>query len=337
MMKTKHKNIPIFIPHLGCPNDCAFCNQRRISGRTSFDPEGVSREIGEALPTLPRGCQAEIAFFGGSFTGIDRGLMLRLLETAEGYVRRGQVAGIRLSTRPDYVDREILSILKRYTVTAVELGLQSLDDGVLAACRRGHTGEQAEEACRLVKEAGLSLVGQMMTGLPEATGESEVRTAERICDLGADGARIYPTVVLRDTALHGMMEEGRYRPLSGEEAIGRAADVLAVFRRRGVPVLRIGLQSSEGLDADHAVAGYHPAMGELVEGELLYRRMASLLQAMPETAGKPVTFRIARGALSSAIGQKGRNRKRLCEAFGLAGVRFEESDAVVAGEAVPVE
>jgi histone acetyltransferase (RNA polymerase elongator complex component) len=326
MMKTKHKNIPIFIPHLGCPNDCAFCNQRRISGRTSFDPSMVEREIDEALATLLQGCQAEIAFFGGSFTGIDRGLMVRLLDMAEGYVADGRVDGIRLSTRPDYIDGEILSVLKRYTVKTVELGLQSLDDHVLVACRRGHTAKQAEEACRMVKAAGFSLVGQMMTGLPAATGGSEVMTAQRICALGADGARIYPTVVLRDTELHEMLLDGRYQPPSEEESVARAADVLEVFLRHNVPVLRIGLQASEGMTEEHAVAGYHPAMGELVEGEIYYRRMAEILETLPETAGKRVTFRIPRGALSCAIGQKGRNRKRLCEAFGLAGVRFDEGN-----------
>ncbi len=323
-MKLKHVNIPIFIPHLGCPNDCAFCNQRSISGRASFCPETVPHEIEAALATIPEGTEAEIAFFGGSFTGLDRGLMIYLLEVAEGYVKAGRVSSIRFSTRPDYVSEEILSLIRNYRVKTVELGLQSLDDGVLAACRRGHTARQAEEACRMVKEAGLDLIGQMMTGLPEATRESEVMTAEKICDLGADGARIYPTVVLKDTALHRMLLDGRYAPPSEEEAVVRAADAFEVFLRRGVPVLRIGLQASEGMTEGNAVLGYHPAMGELVEGEIYYRRMAEALSALPETEGRSVTFAIPRGALSRAIGQKGRNRRRLCERFGLEGVRFTE-------------
>ena len=328
MMKTKHKNIPIFIPHLGCPNDCAFCNQHRISGRTSFDPSMVEREIEEALATMPMGTEAEIAFFGGSFTGLDRGLMTYLLDVAENYVRAGKVSSVRLSTRPDYISDEILTLIRNYRVKTVELGLQSLDDAVLTACRRGHTAKQAEEACRMVKEAGFSLVGQMMTGLPAATGESEVMTAERICALGADGARIYPTVVLKDTALYEMLLDGRYCPPSEEEAITRAADALEVFLRHGVPVLRIGLQASEGMTKEHAVAGYHPAMGELVEGEIYYRCMAEALSALPETEGREVTFSIPCGSLSRAIGQKGRNRRRLCERFGLAGVKFEEGDGI---------
>ena len=328
MMKTKHKNIPIFIPHLGCPNDCAFCNQRRISGRTSFDPGRVEYEIETALATIPSNHFAEIAFFGGSFTGLDRDLMLRLLTIAEGYVRMGRVASIRLSTRPDYISTEILSLLSQYTVKTVELGLQSLDDRVLTACRRGHTAAQAETACRMVKEAGFELVGQMMTGLPEATGESEVMTAERICALGADGARIYPTVVLRDTALHEMLADGRYRPLSETEAVSRAADALTVFLRHGVPVFRIGLQSSEGMSREHAVCGYHPAMGDLVKGEIYYRRMAELLGEHREANNLRPSIAIPRGELSCVIGQKGANRRRLCERFGLAGVRFIEKDDV---------
>ena len=132
----RHVNIPVFIPHLGCPNDCIFCNQRSISGKRSFDEGAVKDGIEAALATVPD-CEAEIAFFGGSFTGIDRGLMIRLLDTAENFVRDGRVTGIRLSTRPDYISREILDILSRYTVKTVELGIQSMDDNVLSAAKRG--------------------------------------------------------------------------------------------------------------------------------------------------------------------------------------------------------
>ncbi|MBQ4065834.1 MAG: radical SAM protein [Clostridia bacterium] len=253
--------------------------------------------------------------------------MTYLLDVAEGYVEAGRVSSIRFSTRPDYIDEEIISLLRNYRVKTIELGLQSLDDRVLTACRRGHTAEQARIACRMVKEAGLSLIGQMMTGLPEATGDSEIMTAERICALGADGARIYPTVVLKGTALHDMLLDGRYTPPTEEEAIMRAADVYEVFLRHGVPVLRVGLHASEGMEREHAVFGYHPAMGELVEGEIYYRRMTEALSVMPEAVGKRVEFRIPRGDLSRAIGQKGRNRTRLCERFGLTGVQFAETDA----------
>ena len=212
-MKTnvRHINIPVFIPHLGCPNMCVFCNQRTISGTQEFHRESVKTIIDNALSTIPDGTDTEIAFFGGSFTGIDRDLMIYLLDTAEEYVRAGRVGGIRLSTRPDYISDEILDILGRYAVHDIELGIQSMDDRVLAACRRGHTAAQSEYACRAVKSRGFRLVGQMMTGLPGADAQSELQTARAICRLGADGARIYPTVVFRGTELCDMAQsEGHY-------------------------------------------------------------------------------------------------------------------------------
>ena len=178
-MKT-HRNIPIFIPHLGCPNQCVFCNQRSISGCECFDPSTVSKQIEDALSTIPHGVSAEIAFFGGSFTGIERRLMVELLEIAQHYVRQGSVESIRLSTRPDYINEEILEILSRYTVRHIELGLQSTRDTVLNETQRGHTAEQAEKACRAVVTAGFSLTGQMMIGLPGSTETDERKTAEDI-------------------------------------------------------------------------------------------------------------------------------------------------------------
>lgn len=316
-------NIPIFIPHLGCPNDCAFCNQRSISGRTAFDISSVKNEIDAALSTASD-CKAEIAFFGGSFTGIDRGLMTELLDIAEEYVKKGSVTAIRLSTRPDYISREILDILKKYSVRTVELGIQSMDDKVLEASRRGHTASDTVKACNLIREYGFSLVGQMMIGLPASTGESEKNTARAICEMGAEAARIYPIVILKNTALVGMTERGEYRPLSEDELVTRSADVLEIFMENGVSTLRIGLHSGEGLTSgeDIACGYYHPAMGELVEGEVCYRRIRDLLRTVPEKAS--VTVLVPRGGLSKAIGQKGRNRERLKAEFGTLGLAFSE-------------
>ena len=212
-----HKNIPIFIPHMGCPNQCVFCNQNSISGCEGFDESRVDQTIREAIATLPEGAMAEIAFFGGSFTGIDRNLMIRLLDTAGKYVREGAVSSIRLSTRPDYISEEILDMLSRYSVKTIELGLQSMNEEVLAASKRGHTVLTAREACRAIKARGFSLVGQMMIGLPASSEERELETAREIAELGADAARIYPTVVLRSTPLCDMMErELEEIPFDGE-------------------------------------------------------------------------------------------------------------------------
>ena len=184
----RHINIPIFVPHLGCPHTCVFCNQRSISGHLDFDPVTVRDEIENALSTLGER-DAEIAFFGGSFTGIDRSLMLYLLGVAKEYIDSGKVSGIRLSTRPDYIDREILDILRDHGVTAVELGLQSMSDRVLSSCSRGHDSSTAERACALVCEYGFELVGQMMIGLPQSSAEDEIYTAEKLCEMGVMAAR----------------------------------------------------------------------------------------------------------------------------------------------------
>ena len=307
-----HRNIPIFIPHLGCPNQCVFCNQRSISGCQSFREETVREQIESALATIPVSCETEIAFFGGSFTGIDRDLMIRLLETAEEYVSAGSVASIRLSTRPDYISPEILNILSRYSVRVIELGLQSMDDTVLLSCRRGHTAEQARTACRMVRDAGFELVGQMMIGLPASTPESEVRTAEEICNMGATAVRIYPTVVFYDTPLCEMVADGSYMPLSVEDAVRRGAEVLRIFTQRNVPCIRIGLCASEDLvNPDRVMAGAnHPALGELVWNEYYYREITDALRDA-DLLGREVTLYVPEREISKIVGQRRCNIKRL--------------------------
>lgn len=308
-MKTAHANIPIFIPHLGCPNCCVFCDQRTISGRREFELGDARRQIEEALTQLRASRrEVEIAFFGGSFTGIDRSLMLSLLDLAQSYVGDG-VCGIRMSTRPDYIDDEIVAILKGYTVAAVELGIQTMSPRVLEASRRGHSVEDTRRAVRLLCDAGFSVVGQMMIGLPESTREDELQTAREICALGCSAARIYPTVVLCGTQLEEMREHGTYSPLSVDEAVSRSTDVLEIFETAGVDCLRIGLCDSELLhSSEHYSAGpAHPAMGELVRGELWRRRISSALKER-SCSRERIVIEVPRGALSAAIGQKRINR-----------------------------
>lgn len=317
---SRHLNVPIFIPHLGCPHTCVFCNQRSISGKQSFDEQSVSAQITQALSTTTEQDTAEIAFFGGSFTGIDRALMIRLLDLAQGFVQstvpgRARVRGIRLSTRPDYISDEIIAILSRYSVRTVELGLQSLDDGVLEATERGHDAACAERACRMLLQAGFEVVGQVMIGLPHSTEQSELETAKRICALGVRQARIYPTVVFSGTKLCEMMQTGHYVPLTADEAVARCAGVLGVFEQSGVRVIRIGLCASENLtDPACAVAGAnHPALGELVRSERYYQKLRVLLSG----ARAPVqTVYIPARELSMAIGQHRQNLLRLQEEFG---------------------
>ena len=317
---SRHLNIPIFIPHLGCPNACVFCNQRTISGAGHFDPAEVDGQIAEALATTTEADTAEIAFFGGSFTGIDRALMRYLLDVAERYVQnptegKARVQGIRMSTRPDYISDEIIEILSHYSVRTVELGVQSMDDAVLSASGRGHDAACAERACRMLLDAGYEVVGQTMIGLPGSTVQSEIDTAERLCRIGVQGARIYPTVVFADTALCDMMQDGRYEPLSLDEAVERSAEVLRIFEEYGVRVIRIGLCASDNLsDPALAVGGAnHPALGELVRSHLYYQNLRKLLSG----ALSPVQqVYIPARELSVAIGQHKQNLLRLQAEFG---------------------
>ena len=324
----RHINIPVFIPHLGCPNQCVFCNQRSISGVREFYPETVASEIERALSTVSPEDEAEIAFFGGSFTGIDKDLMISLLEIAGGYVKAGRVKSIRCSTRPDYINEEIIAVLKRYGVNTVELGLQSSCDRVLELSKRGHNFEAERKACRLIVENGIKLIGQMMIGLPGSDLRSELETAEFIVRSGAVGARIYPTVVFRDTELCSMTEMGEYTPLTLDEAVSRSAAVLEVFISGGVEVIRIGLQASENLsDPECFFAGpNHAALGELVIGEVYYNKILKALSDMNLSGDENITVRVSHGALSKAIGQNGKNKLRLKERY--KNIRFGEAEGI---------
>ena len=335
-MKSKtHRNIPIFIPHMGCPNQCVFCNQRSISGKQKFERESVKIEIDAALSTIPADAEVEIAYFGGSFTGIDRELMIYLLDIAKEYVdqrREGcaRVCGIRMSTRPDYINGDIMEILSRYPIRTVELGLQSMSDKVLALSKRGHTASDAEKACALIKNAGYSLIGQMMIGLPGSTPDDELYTARKICDMGADGARIYPTVVFYETELADMAKIGEYSMLSVAEAVDRSKDVLKIFNERGVECIRIGLCASDNLLDESLVMGgaNHPSLGELVMGEEYFERMcleADRLIKNAEGQGA-ICFCVPRGELSRAIGQKGKNKKRLEGRYEPYKIEIKEKD-----------
>lgn len=311
----KHANIPIFVPHVGCPNDCVFCNQRTISGKTDFDPEGVKKEIEEALETLSS-LVPQIAFFGGSFTGIERGLMIRLLEIANEYIADGRVSSVRLSTRPDYIDDEILDILEKYNVKNIELGIQSMNDRVLTLNRRGHNAETSRCAMEKVVSRGFELTGQMMTGMFGSTSEDEIFCAEEISRY-ASSARIYPTVTFKKTALAELYQGGLYKPPTLEETIERGARVWQVFEKHGVEVIRIGLHSSEGLRSDEVLAGeYHDAIGEMILARVRLDEMREMIKSTPSTEGK-ITLYVPKNLLSQYLGQKKTNLAILEKETGL--------------------
>lgn len=296
---------------MGCPNMCSFCNQRSISTTQSAPSSEQVRLIlekafAEIAPS--RLGNVEIAFFGGSFTAIDRGYMTSLLEAAYPFVKSGQAVGVRVSTRPDCIDGEVLDILKRYGVTAVELGAQSMDGEVLAANNRGHTAEDVCRASVLIKEQGFELGLQMMTGLYRSTPEKDIETARRIIALSPATVRIYPTVILKGTRLGDLFESGEYTPYAFDTAAEICADMLEMFEKNGIRVIKLGLHASETVEADMLGGFYHPAFREICEG-ILFRRE---IEKQTET-GKSYTVCTAPNAVSKAAGQKKCNIKYFSE------------------------
>ena len=323
----KHANIPVFVPHLGCPNDCVFCNQRKITGQDSFSIDDARRSIEETVASLGESSKnAEIAFFGGSFTGIDRDLMISLLDMAKEFCDKGQAFGIRMSTRPDYIDGEILSILSEYPVKTIELGIQSLSDKVLSASKRGHLASDSIRAMKAVKDANFALIGQMMVGLPFSTLDDEIATLSGICDLGADGVRIYPTAVFASTELCEMMKDKRYSPLSIEEAVSRTAELLCIAHDRNMPVIRVGLCETDSLHSESGiVAGaFHPALGEMCMSEFFFKLFTRELDIYGSLAEKKALIRVAKNMLSKAIGQKRINVIKLKEKYLLSEIKIHE-------------
>ncbi len=303
-MSAKHANISIFVSHMGCPNQCSFCNQRYIAGTAQVpNADSVKRAVEESgIGDKLTFDNAEIAFFGGSFTAIDRSLMIELLEAAHRYVLNGRVRGIRISTRPDAIDSEVLSILKKYGVTAIELGAQSMDDEVLLFNKRGHTAEDVRKASRLIKQNGFELGLQMMTGLPKSDNEKDIKTAEEFIKLKPDTVRIYPTIVLENTDLCGMVKRGEYSPQSIEEAVLLCATLLCMFKAENIKVIRLGLHT---ISEEHYVAGpWHPAFSEMVYSEIYLNNALKTFAKMP--FGEYNVY-VPSGDISKMIGQKRKN------------------------------
>ena len=312
--------IPIFIPHLGCPNDCIFCNQQRIASPRVPNARDVRDTIEQALVYAVK---PQISFYGGSFTCIDAKLQEEYLSAAFEYVRDGRADSLRVSTRPDAIDGEVLSRLRDYGVRTVELGAQSMDDRVLAVARRGHTAEDVRCSSRVIKDAGFELVLQIMPGLPGADEESDMQTAREIAALKPDAVRVYPVCVIKDTALCDMYERGEYLPLTPETAAERCADIWDVFNGAGIPVIRMGLNPTEELSGGAAVAGaYHPAMGQLVRSARLYKMAAERLDGLGEFENAVIW--VQKGRLSDMRGQKNANIAKLSARYPNAKIEIKE-------------
>lgn len=304
----KHSNVAIFVPHNGCPHCCSFCNQVKITGQqkqpTADDVINAASVAMKSKRYNPQ--QSEIAFFGGSFTAIDHSYMVMLLSAAYKYVKNGSFAGIRISTRPDYIDNEILEILKSYGVTAIELGAQSMCDDVLTANMRGHTAKDVANASKLIKEYGFSLGLQMMTGLYKSSIEKDIYTAEQICSLSPDTVRIYPTIIMADTVLADYYKNGDYNTYSLEETVELCAKLLQMFNKQGIRVIRLGLHSTEDISKGMVAGPWHPSLGELCAARVFRNSIDDYIKANTLPAGC-YTVSVNSRDISKMLGQKHSN------------------------------
>lgn len=314
--------IPIFVPHLGCPNDCTFCNQKKISGQTKMvTADDVKRTIEYYLENF-KSCDTyvEVAFFGGSFTGIDKEKQEELLKAAHQFILDNKVDSIRLSTRPDYINKEELLLLKKYGVKTIELGVQSSNDNVLNACKRGHTFENVKKASNLIKRFGFVLGHQMMVGLPTSTRADEIKTAQDLIRLRPKIVRIYPVLVINGTQLHNQYIDKKYTPLSVEQAVDISKELLVLFNKKHINVIRIGLQNTNEItyssdENSQVIAGpFHPAFRQLVESDLWLDKLISVVKKMKSTV-KKVTIKVNCHDINNVVGHKKCNIKKIKDLY----------------------
>lgn len=310
--------IPIFVPHLGCPHQCTFCNQKEISGQTK---QVTANDVKETIEYYLKNFKddskyVEVAFYGGSFTAIDEGKQNELLEAANEFIKQGRVNSIRLSTRPDYIDKSILKRLKKYNVKTIELGVQSANDYILAKCQRGHTFEDVKKASKLIRLYGFTLGHQMMIGLPESTKLDEINTAKALIKLKPKIVRIYPVLVIKNTPLAKEYEQGEYIPLTVEQAVDRAKDIMQLFNNAKIEVIRIGLQNTEEItdpseESSQVIAGpYHPAFRQLVESGMWYDEIVQKIKKF-NIKVMQVTIKANPENINNIIGHKKENVLKL--------------------------
>ena len=314
--------IPIFVPHLGCPNDCIFCNQKSISGQKSNMTKEKAKEIIENyLESIDKeNAQIEIAFFGGSFTAIEEERQEELLQVASEFVKSGQVESIRVSTRPDAIDKNILKRLKKYKVKTIELGVQSSNNYILKRINRGHTFEDVKKAAKLIRWNGFRLGVQMMVGLPESTTIDEINTAKDLIKLKPKMVRIYPVLVIKNTPLEKELEKGIYKPLTVVQAVEVCKEIVRLFHDKNIDIIRIGLQptdeiSEPGSEKSEVVAGpYHPAFRQLVESAMWYDAIVGKIKRL-NVKVKEVEVTVNPVDANNVIGHKKENVKNLKELY----------------------
>ena len=314
--------IPIFVPHLGCPNDCIFCNQKSISGQKSNMTKEKAKEIIENyLKSIDKeNAQIEIAFFEGSFTAIEEERQEELLQVASEFVKSGQVSSIRVSTRPDAIDKNILKRLKKYKVKTIELGVQSSNNYILKRINRGHTFEDVKRAAKLIRWNGFRLGVQMMVGLPESTTIDEINTAKELIKLKPKMVRIYPVLVIKNTPLEKELEKGTYKPLTVVQAVEVCKEIVRLFHDKNIDIIRIGLQptdeiSEPGSEKSEVVAGpYHPAFRQLVESAMWYDAIVGKIKRL-NVKVKEVEVTVNPVDANNVIGHKKENVKNLKELY----------------------
>lgn len=323
----KHSNISIFIPHIGCPHQCSFCNQRTISGAQHAPSGDEVRQIcTSALAEAKSPENSEIAFFGGSFTAIPREYMTELLEAVQPFIGVGKFRGIRISTRPDCINNEVLSLLETYGVTSIELGAQSMSDKVLEANERGHSAADVEKASRLIREYGFELGLQMMVGLYKSDMADEFETLDRIIAVHPDTVRIYPVVILEGTKLAEFYKSGKYRTFSFDEATEFVSIAMMRFEHESIKVIKCGLHASEFVERDMVGGFYHPAFRELCEGIIYRWKMEELIGYETESRFDFV-FSVNPSCISKAMGHKKAN----AEYFGKSGITIK----IIGDENIP--
>lgn len=325
--------IPIFVPHLGCPNDCTFCNQKKISGqKKNISSKDVKDIIEYYLANFKSTDKAniEVAFFGGSFTGIDVNIQEELLKAAYEYIQNGKINSIRVSTRPDYIDVDKLKLLKKYGVKTIELGVQSTNDFILNKARRGHNFEDVKKASKLIRKNKFVLGHQMMVGLQDSTPKDEIKTAKDLIKLKPKIVRIYPVLVIKDTKLHEEYVKGEYIPNTVEQAVETCAILLKMFRKKKIEVIRIGLQSTDEIcnpenETSQVVAGpYHPAFRQLVESRIFYDEISKKIKGLNNKV-KNVKFLVNKEVVNNFVGHKRENVNKIEELYNIK-VEIEQSD-----------
>ena len=330
--------IPIFVPHLGCPNNCTFCNQKKISGQTKMvTKQDVKDTIVYYLKNFKDDHKyVEVAFFGGSFTAIEKEKQEELLEAVQEYIENKKVHSIRVSTRPDCIDKDILKRLKKYHVKTIELGVQSTNNYILSRCKRGHTGEDVKKASKLIRRYGFVLGHQMMVGLPESTKQDEINTAKELIKLKPEIVRIYPVLVIKDTELADEYQRGEYTPLTVGQAVERCKEIVDLFNRKKITVIRIGLQNTEeitdpSLKESSVVAGpYHPAFRQLVESSMWYDSIVNEIKKVNAKV-KKVKIKANDKNVNNIIGHKKENITKLKEVYDVD-VIIEKDDNIKPGK-----